>query len=356
MRWEDERYIRWYARNTPEWLFMSWQARGLFGLILRELDRAGILVTGKLGLRAVAVIVRAPWEEIEKPLAELLEDGCLIFREDLKLIVAPNFLEAQEAVQSDRARQRTHRERARDLARARSLGVPVDSRFVTEGDATGDRGVTESSVNGRNGHSVLSRAVPIHTNLPTPPISVRGGRAQAKPDDTSPEAQRADASTIESKPPVHGYDLALECYSAAFRKRYRRDFVLTSVHGIHSDDYAFTRIGRLAIEKAGEDGARALVEHWMRSYLKDDDRWLVENVHPPRALEKRLNKYGEPKKPKALAPKEPTPTPEKPRPVTILQPVTEAPPVRRESTAEELAEKARADKARLEATFGKDNS
>lgn len=130
MRWEDEPYIRFYKRNTPEWCLLSWQARGLFGLIMRELDRAGIIEVGKLGLKAVAVAVRAPWAEIEGPLKELLEDGCIVLREDLKIVVSPNFMEAQEAASSDKARQKASRERARDLARAKSLGVEAESRTV----------------------------------------------------------------------------------------------------------------------------------------------------------------------------------------------------------------------------------
>lgn len=132
MRWEDEPYIRFYKRNTPEWCLMSWQARGLFGLIMRELDRAGIIEVGKLGLKAVAVAIRAPWAEIEGPLGELLEDGCIVHREDLRIVCSPNFIEAQEAASSDKARQKLSRERARDLARAKSLGVTPESRTSPE--------------------------------------------------------------------------------------------------------------------------------------------------------------------------------------------------------------------------------
>ena len=57
MRWEDERYVRFYTRDTPEFLAMSWLARALFGLIMRKVDRAGILVVGRLGLKGVAVAV-----------------------------------------------------------------------------------------------------------------------------------------------------------------------------------------------------------------------------------------------------------------------------------------------------------
>ena len=115
MRWEDERYVRFYTRNTPEWLSMSWHARGLMGLLMRSVDRAGVLPLGRLGLKGVAAAVQAPWSEIEAPLRELIEDGCVRFNESVCAILIPNFLEAQEARQSDRARQAKAREATRSL-------------------------------------------------------------------------------------------------------------------------------------------------------------------------------------------------------------------------------------------------
>jgi hypothetical protein len=154
VRWEDERYIRFYTRNTPEWLALSLAARGLMGLLLREVDRAGILRVGKLGLRGVAVAVRAPWVEVEGPLQELIDDGCVVAAEGHVLV--RNFIEAQEARSSDKARQKKAREVARDLAvvtlrdAIESPGVilvsqntPPESHAVTRGH-TVSHGVTPS--------------------------------------------------------------------------------------------------------------------------------------------------------------------------------------------------------------------
>lgn len=113
MRWEDERYVRFYTRDTAEWLALSWHARGLFGLVLRAVDRAGVLPVGKLGQKGLAVAVHAPWIEVEGPLAELLEDGCVVWDEDRSAFLLPNYLAAQECSQSDAARKRASRERAR---------------------------------------------------------------------------------------------------------------------------------------------------------------------------------------------------------------------------------------------------
>jgi hypothetical protein len=129
VRWEDESYVRFYRRSTPEWLSLSWQARGLFGLLLRELDRAGLLVLGpKLGLRGLAVQIQAPWVEIEKPLGELLVDGCVRWDEARGVLWVPNFIEAQEANQSDAQRKRESRARARDAMKAPALVPAVTKR------------------------------------------------------------------------------------------------------------------------------------------------------------------------------------------------------------------------------------
>jgi hypothetical protein len=156
MRWEDEQYVRFYRRNTPEWLALSWQARGLFGLIMREVDRAGIIKVGKIGLRGVAVVLHAPWAEIEAPLGELIADGCITYAETKAALFIPNFLPAQEAAQSDTARKRKSREMARATFPAAS-----DERAatVTNRDPMASQNVTKSHVTSHSvtsGHSELS--------------------------------------------------------------------------------------------------------------------------------------------------------------------------------------------------------
>ena len=122
MNWSDERYVRVYTRDTPEWLCLSFLGQGLFCLLLRKVDRAGVLPLGKLGKRAVAVAVGFPgdWSRIEPALEELLNDGCVRIEGDL--LVVPNFIEAQECKQTDKQRARKHREKTRDLAK---LGLRV---------------------------------------------------------------------------------------------------------------------------------------------------------------------------------------------------------------------------------------
>jgi hypothetical protein len=127
MRWEDERYVRIYTRDTPDWLALGWEAQALFVFTTRKCDRAGILELGRSGTRGLAALVVMPLEVVERALPILLSDGCV--QMNGTTLVIPNFIEAQETPQSDAQRQREARARARD--RAQSRNVTEASRNVT---------------------------------------------------------------------------------------------------------------------------------------------------------------------------------------------------------------------------------
>lgn len=122
MNWPDERYVRWYTRDTVDWLALSFEAQGLLGLIFRKVDRAGILRLGKHGSRGVAAAIGHAhrWETIAPALGELVDDGCVVLAGDH--LVVRNFIEAQEAKTNDAQRKRDQRER--DRAKALADGAP----------------------------------------------------------------------------------------------------------------------------------------------------------------------------------------------------------------------------------------
>jgi hypothetical protein len=111
--WENERYVRIYTRDTPDWVLLGWEAQAAYPLIMRKLDRAGVLELGKHDPpRAIAAVTRLPLELVERALPVLVgPGGPFELREGF--LVDPDFLDAQEAKQSDAARQRAARERAR---------------------------------------------------------------------------------------------------------------------------------------------------------------------------------------------------------------------------------------------------
>lgn len=132
MRWPDERYVKLYTRDEADWAAHTWQAKGIFYELNRKCDRAGIIKLGKMGLRALAGLLRAQWPEIEPFVQELLEDGCI---QDLGVeLIVTNHVEAQEAHASPAARKTAERERDRDVALSASRDVTrrhAESREVT---------------------------------------------------------------------------------------------------------------------------------------------------------------------------------------------------------------------------------
>lgn len=207
MRWEDERYVRFYTRNSPEWLALSWRARGLFGLILREVDRAGILKVGKLGLKGVAVAIGAPWVDVEPLLQELLTDECVRFDADRQCVYLPNFIEAQECPQSDKARKRASREKAI----ATFSGTPAASekaRRVTNSDTLASQAVTDGHAESRDdttSHAESLCAVPCRAdqNKPSPPASgLFTTEISTPPVIAVPEPERESSVRVVAAAPV----------------------------------------------------------------------------------------------------------------------------------------------------------
>ncbi|MBV8760127.1 MAG: conserved phage C-terminal domain-containing protein [Deltaproteobacteria bacterium] len=164
MDWSNEKYVRLYVRDTDSWLSWSWQARALFCLMLRKVDRAGVLET-KRGARGVTAHTGMPFEVVTEALRELLEDGCVREHGDGRGYVMPNFLEAQEAAQSDRLRAREYRARRRDHA----AGV------ITERDASDtkrDGAITERDENVTRRHAAsLLPSLPSQTKNTKRPAS-----------------------------------------------------------------------------------------------------------------------------------------------------------------------------------------
>jgi hypothetical protein len=59
MDWENERYVRVYTRDTIDWVALGWEAQSLFLLLIRKVDRSGVLEIGKHGARGVAGLIGA---------------------------------------------------------------------------------------------------------------------------------------------------------------------------------------------------------------------------------------------------------------------------------------------------------
>lgn len=141
MRFEDERYIRVYTRDSMTMLMLTWEARAVLWETFRKVDRAGIIDLGEDGIDGLAAMIRIPSPVVRSALEELTKRKVLELRAD-GLLVAPRFVEAQEAKASDKARQKAARERARDAARAVDAGLPAPAADSTDKVTSRDEPVT----------------------------------------------------------------------------------------------------------------------------------------------------------------------------------------------------------------------
>lgn len=200
MRWEDETYVRLYVRDTPDWKLLGWEARALLVLLLRKVDRAGVLDIGRHGSRGLAAVVEMPFDVVDRALPELLEDKCVIARG--RYIVIPNFLEAQSVRTSNRSRVQLYRERQRARDRLVAiLGEPDEpdlpdlSRGVTPGnDARNpDRNEADNEADNKAGNEA------VHTTLryTTQRFPLKGGEDSA-PAGAAPGTQEEAVASPEA--------------------------------------------------------------------------------------------------------------------------------------------------------------
>jgi hypothetical protein len=138
MNFEDEPYVRLYIRDTKTWLRLGWEGQAVFALLIRKLDRAGVLDDVTDAVADVALIIRMPEEIVRVGLDRLLETRTLELRG--ACLVSPRYVEAQTATKSDKLRSWELRKRRRDQARAEPIAVVVTPAEVAE------RRVTESGV------------------------------------------------------------------------------------------------------------------------------------------------------------------------------------------------------------------
>ncbi len=166
MRYEDERYVRLYTRDTATWIAIGFEGRHVLMSLLRKVDRAGVLeVLEGEEVEMIAQMIMAPVEIVEKGFNKLIE------RRVVELsggqLRWPKFLEAQECRTSDRERQRKSRELA-------ALGHTA-SHGVTAGHSLSLLAVPS--------RAVPSRAVPSSDDPARDrPIKQRKGAKPAQPD------------------------------------------------------------------------------------------------------------------------------------------------------------------------------
>lgn len=212
MNWADERYVRMYVRDTGDLLRLGWEGRAVLWELMRKLDRAGVLDLGD-DLEILPELLRIPHDICMLGFERLVQRG--VVQVNGKYIVMPNFLEAQEAAQSDKQRKEESRAKRRDLARAKQAGVTIrdsESRDVTERHELGQT-VT-------NGHAASQpvtpcRAVPSVPSVRAVPKRAARAGAAGEPQESLPgvPSPPADMDTHV------GWDAIKNAWWSGYRQR-----------------------------------------------------------------------------------------------------------------------------------------
>jgi hypothetical protein len=201
VRWEDEPFIKWYTRFTPEFLVLSIQARGLIPLLCSVVDRAGILKVGGLGLKGVAVSLCCPWKDIAEPIHELVDAGRIVFNAERGELLVPNHEEAQAAKQSDAARKRASRAEARRLFGG-SGSASEGARSVTKRDTPSTDRQSSGSLTGVGHHEPMSQNVTLmvtERDHPSGTIATSGRSVTSETELVTQRDQKSRLVPLEEK-------------------------------------------------------------------------------------------------------------------------------------------------------------
>lgn len=308
MDWSNERWVKLYTRDTSDFLLLSWQARGLFALILRAVNRRGEIDLGRTGARSLAVILHAGHDAaaVIAALDELLADGCIAIEGQTLRVV--NFEIAQSTPLSDAARARAHREKLRDEpVTKRDASVTKRDGTITKGDATvtgshaASRGVTHrvDKSRGEQNRSEESRGGAGETDGADAPTTVGADAPPALPPAEQPQrrTKRAPKAPRPDELPMKGsdawavYEAITSTPSLAAVVRNPGDFATGITSGAYPNlsaraiAAAVRRAGGHAADNPGRysDG-RAFLRNWL---ARDDEREAARGsvVAPPRPAE-----------------------------------------------------------------------
>jgi hypothetical protein len=247
MNWQDEPWIKLYTRDTVSWKLLPWQSKALLLLLLRKVDRAGVMDIGNhKPEHAITAITDIPLEVVEVGLKPLLDNGT--FEVVGNALVCVNFVDAQSTAQSDKARQKASREKRRDVTRRHDL-----SQNVTDGHEMGqDRHNSSQPVTNRI------------------------------------EENRRDESRVEENTSPHEPTLNKEWMKVVKMYSDTMDGMPVSTHS-HQD--AAKELLSLAKQMDGSKYME-IIQRALKGWWADD--WVQEKRLPLSNLVKNFGKYGAP--------------------------------------------------------------
>jgi len=131
MDWANEYWIKCYVEDSPSFARCSWVAKGLFFLLARRFNAAGMLRLEKgkpiESIQFICEEIGAKWSDLREPLLELIQTETIVIDEDWAFLKSPNFVEAQRAKWGENHRKKAYRRRQRDDEKAKDIDFnPAD--------------------------------------------------------------------------------------------------------------------------------------------------------------------------------------------------------------------------------------
>lgn len=243
MDWANERYVRFYVRDSTTWKLVDWKARCTLAMLLRKVDRAGVLEVGNHGVLGLAAVIELPLEVVEPGIAQLVDPRIKVVVVTPTHYVVPNFIEAQEAVQTEAHRSREYRGRKRDLALASVHG------FVSVTNRDGSTTCRDETVTPR--HEASQAVTPILSGL----VQIQ--------EEIAPPARARDPVLVTPTPESKERFRFAESWWNRFcelRAKLVAEFGLKRVRPLHLHDPGRAEL-QARIREAGPERAAADLEH-----------------------------------------------------------------------------------------------
>lgn len=169
MNFGDEHYVRIYTRDTKTWLKWGWEGQAVFLFVMRKLDKAGMLDDIDEPISDISLMTGLPEEVVSIGLNRVISSGALELVGSR--MICPNYVEAQSARKSDRARQQESRAKRAAEARVTSVTSGHDlGQSVTKRDS--------ESQNVTVGHDLSHDVTPSHTLSQMSPSAVQCSAVQ----------------------------------------------------------------------------------------------------------------------------------------------------------------------------------
>lgn len=291
MNYADEAYVRLYLRDTINWKMLKWEGKCVIVLLIRKVDRAGVLDLGEFSdemAKAVAALIELPEDVVEAGLANIIKHKSIV--RSGQFLVMPNFIEAQEAVQSDRVRKAEQRARHRDRTLAISRGLVTNRDAVTPRDieppAVDDGSIDsahvtprDSSVTQRDGESRDgTKCPPTPLGRPGPPTLSHSSSAELSLAEQSSAVLDADGSILRE---LKNQSCLASVANVDTATMLARRFATIEIQRGAKLEWAINAIGECAADSAGLGLKPEALLKKLRAY--------VDHARAPRAADEKSN-------------------------------------------------------------------